>query len=540
MKKIFFLHLICFVYANAASNNSDLATSILEFWKFQNNHFGLGSRKDIVLFLGNTGASKSTLVGFLTDADLEAVEIIEDSGNFMVVDRNNLIERVPTILSKTFIPTLFFEPSTGTPYFDCPGFSDTRSAAHDITISYFNNRLLKFANSVKLLFTVNFESVQTGGNRNDFLLLAKNAVTLIRSIDNYRDGIGLMVTKVENIYIRKNGYLHLVDDTKVIETVAHFLIKTRNGLVQIIEEQNLLTNNRNLNVEIIKFIDILLTNRNGQYERIGILRKVDQSGPLRNIPILQLEKDMINTILYEKLQFVPTHSTDFGFTFTTDSKKYLNQLIREVQDHVRADVAAIGNEIEQFYQRQEKEISDIIILHDKMLLAQQKLLEIQTENPRMFLIQIIDVANELGISLSINTLHRFSSKLEYLEFLSEASGYNTTGSLQLTDELKRNTNRIESSRKWYRFLIDLHKEVSKHNLRIDDGASRLIQQYYTIADGRSIDFKQFLNHIAGKVYPNENIMEVNEFKLKKLKGLLNDFVSDNKAKVLTATFVKVL
>lgn len=203
---------------SGSNSNSGLVTAIYKFWKEQDKHFHLGKQKDVVLFLGNTGSGKTTTALFLTGANLKSVEF-EDSEQYTIVDEKSKIGN-DTLKSHTLIPELMIDQKLDVAYYDCPGFMDTRSPKHDLTISYFLNKLLTFADSFKLIFVVNHSDLKVGEDRHDFLSLVRNAVMLIKDIEKYSDGIALVVTKVESPK----------KDVKIIKQIAAFLKQIKRSL----------------------------------------------------------------------------------------------------------------------------------------------------------------------------------------------------------------------------------------------------------------------------------------------------------------------
>src|SRR5277367_2861361 len=88
--------------------------------------------KNVTLILGNTGSGKTTFIQWIAgDNDkLIAKEVAEGTGEFIIEDGNRI--GTVTIKSKTIFPELVVDPKTDAAYYDCPGFSDTRSTSNDI------------------------------------------------------------------------------------------------------------------------------------------------------------------------------------------------------------------------------------------------------------------------------------------------------------------------------------------------------------------------------------------------------------------------
>jgi len=110
--------------------------------------------KNITLVLGNTGAGKTTFMQWIAgDNDkLIAKEVTKGSGEYIIEDGNRIGSS--TIKSKTVFPELVIHSETNTAFYDCPGFSDTRSTSKDIATTYFIKKLTDHAEQIKMVFVV--------------------------------------------------------------------------------------------------------------------------------------------------------------------------------------------------------------------------------------------------------------------------------------------------------------------------------------------------------------------------------------------------
>lgn len=286
-----------------------------QFLKFNSRH------KDVILLLGNTGSGKSTVTQFLIgdNSKLFAVEtkfnpidenningysstpiptelnsdeysdemaypdeteqnekLNHHTGQYTIIDLNNKISNNETIVSKTTFPEVFWNDNST--IYDCPGFSDTRSEAHDIATNYLIKKIIDNTERVKIVFIVPQSSVVNGGDRTDFPELLKHATNTLKNLNILNRSIGLIVTKVENRRIGETE--ELVSDEVIINTVATFLNETKKLLKDNEQSTNLL--------------DILLMKVKNKYRRIAIFRNPNKSGPVSDIPICK----MVNQLFY--------------------------------------------------------------------------------------------------------------------------------------------------------------------------------------------------------------------------------------------------
>lgn len=145
--------------------------------------------------------------------------------------------------------------------------------------------------------TVSYPSVRKGVNRLDFMLSVKHALSMIKNIDKFKGSIGLIVTKVDNVYRRQGNTFRLVPDETVIENIVDFIKSVRDEL-KITSFYD-----KNFNEIAVKFINILLDTNGQTYTKIGIFRRPDDSGPLSGITLLQEGKVPLKKILHENLLF---------------------------------------------------------------------------------------------------------------------------------------------------------------------------------------------------------------------------------------------
>lgn len=423
------------------SLSNDSASSILKFMTENSAKIQFTRQKDIVLMLGNTGAGKSTLTSFLTGAELESIETLKDSGEFVFVDKNDLISRKSTTISKTVVPNLMIDKESGLTFYDCPGFSDSRGVVNDISVSYLIKKLINRAEAVKLVFAVSFSSVRNGGDRRNFLELLNHATNFVKDIQNYKNGIALIVTKVDNRYINKNETLRLVDDDKIIETIALFLKQVKIDLENKYRD-NVSVEERELNNDKIKFIEILLQkDKQNKYTRIGIFRLADQAGTVTNMPLLQNERNAIISMIEHNLRYVVKRNDDFGYAISDETKHQIHDLMKDMQKRLTDDVYIIGDEIKQFYLQQEEHTSKIETLKQN---AYRELSQLKTTKFKSFAAELNGVLHDLGIKISIENLNRLRHDIEAVDFLKITSNISLDDSFHISNGLAHTLDFLET------------------------------------------------------------------------------------------------
>ncbi|GFT48415.1 uncharacterized protein NPIL_178081 [Nephila pilipes] len=348
----------------------------------------------VSLVLGNTGSGKSTFTQWIAGDNnkLISVEVNEGTGEYIIEDNNRIGNS--TLQSKTIFPELVVDPTTNAAYYDCPGFSDTRSASNDIATTYFIKKVVDYAESVKLIFIISYPSVRKGVNREDFMKLMRHATDLVKDVGKFKDSIAVVASKVDNQYVKKGNNLILVEDDKVIKAIADFLLEAKEYSVERARHPDVTLTERNFFESVKQIIDILLLKDKDQYSRIGIFRRPDEPGPLSNISLLSNGKKYVNNIIYNELNFTRKDSKDFGYTLSDKSKIVINDLVDEINKNLWSDINNISEKMQEFY----RNIVEQVRLKLKYFL----------NNP-----EVVDVDEEKALKLK-NTLN---------------SGYNITSDL---------------------------------------------------------------------------------------------------------------
>ncbi len=144
--------------------------------------------RDIVVFLGNTGAGKSTLINYLSGKELEVDQlgnIVQNSFDPSAMGIGN------SDGSETFLPR--FVEANDFLFYDLPGFRDTRGTARNLVNACFIKAILENARSARLVFVAGIGEV-TEIRGSSFKELYRQATQLIpqKSIETFS---ALVITK---------------------------------------------------------------------------------------------------------------------------------------------------------------------------------------------------------------------------------------------------------------------------------------------------------------------------------------------------------
>ncbi|XP_069673901.1 uncharacterized protein [Periplaneta americana] len=474
---------------------------------------------DRVLFVGNTGAGKSTLIQFIAGDNNSLISKEITRGDFVIEDGNRISNS--TFLSHTILPELIFDNEMNTYFYDCPGFSDTRSTCHDIASTYFLKKLVDSGGRVKIVLTVNYSSVRRRVDRQDFFTVIQHVAKFIRNVTRYRDGIALVVTKVDNLPLRKGSVYVLVPDDEIIDGIATFLTEFKQHITTV----NAVDCNSRENVTDL--IDALLVNDNGKYTRIAIFRRPDESGPLTKIQLLKEGKSVIKTMIQDNIHFVDIHEGDFGFTVSEKSRNIINDLKEAINQCITNSMHNIVQELKMYYQDKEEELKDVrefvneidesIVCLTAMYTAISEL-----RNPKRLVSIITQTLSSLQATIKMDDIYITEQYINYLSFMQNI----VTQQLAVTPTewgytIRSIKDQLKETKNWYVFLTSLHKKLLwlgvprnmeyplSESQRIN-GNHYSVSSFFSAIENYGIDELNTVRHVS-----------VNETKLKALNEVID-------------------
>nr|XP_018897950.1 PREDICTED: uncharacterized protein LOC109031086 [Bemisia tabaci] len=428
--------------------------------------------QNAIMLMGNTGSGKSTFSQFITgnDKSLISVETVKRSGEYILEDIFGKVS-TDTWTSRTIYPELHIDNNTSANFYDCPGFSDTRGVAHDITATYFTKKTITKTQAVKLVFIVGYPAVRVGVDRQDFMMFAEHVAKAVRNIDKFRDSLALVVTKVDNFY--RDGTL--VGDETVIETIVDFLQKLKNEIISklqsngnhALKEKN---KEREKNLKIITFIEILLQKDGNYYPRIGIFRRPDRDGPITKMAMLQESKRSLERIVHKNIKFIEQTEADFDYTISAHSKYRIYNLVEIIRENIVADVRRLTEEIEKGLSAKEEKENDIEDLRRQFQEAHDIFTKIiqKVDNLNELTNLVTESMHLLNLTISKETLVDLSRYDSYLEFLNNFSA--TVIKIKPSEwnqNIIRLNQRLKESKCWYAFLTEFSSAISSYDVQRD-------------------------------------------------------------------------
>jgi len=192
---------------------------------------------------------------------------------------------------------------------------------------------------VKFVFVANHSSLTIGNDRYQFMMLVKQALSLVRNIEKFKSSIMLIGNKVEKVVDNEscdeNERCSPMTDDKIISAIGSFLEEAKLSLsMKLAGQSNLSSSETQFCNQAIKFIDILLEKEDGVYTRIGIFRKPTKAGPLNEMDWAAKEKIHIGKIIFDRLMFTEKAQNDFGYSISDTSKNDINVLVEYINGNI--------------------------------------------------------------------------------------------------------------------------------------------------------------------------------------------------------------
>ncbi len=293
------------------------------------------STDEVILFVGNTGAGKSTLINYLSGCTLTA----RQDGLSWVINVQNPVTDIGNdgTRAATFLPTLCRDVSGNTNriYCDLPGFNDTRGLAQKLANACLIREAAARASGIKVVVVVSLDSLRsTEGRVENFQSCIEQIVQLIPSLNDSRSSISLVVTKAEATTSIEGvqGLLQEVsDDNRVLQEATHLI---GNNISFFREPQQ---------EGVIEHGD-----RNSIINQVNH-RQVIRGAELR-VPISNEMRASIRNLATEINNRITELSTELGFDLRelvaeSDSYRRLPELYRNLQELRVAEIMAFYQQI---------------------------------------------------------------------------------------------------------------------------------------------------------------------------------------------------
>ena len=249
--------------------------------------------KDVIIFIGNTGAGKSTMVNFLYGCEMQEQSAKELQLKLLepviTVKGKELMPIGHTKQSKTFMPQIENDAPNNFTYIDCPGFLDNRGPEINIANAVNIKNAIKEAKSVKVIILISYASLKADRSRglNDMLKISSS---LFGNSDNLVVNKGSILIGISNI----PQHLDL-------ETLKDFLIEDSPSEMEILAEK-------------VFTFDPLERKLEGGWSRTEIIENI------------------------KNLKTITTHRKIFSTVLTNEDEKKLMEIGGEISKKILSDL----------------------------------------------------------------------------------------------------------------------------------------------------------------------------------------------------------
>lgn len=441
----------------------------------------LTESQEAVVIFGEEGTGKSTVATLLSGGNLVS---IRKNGQFVIIDDNSRI--ATDSKAKTLVPEMFTCANSSMVLYDCPDFGNNGKTEDGIVMKYFLNKLFGHLKSVKFVFVISYQSFLDDEEFNKhFENLIRQATSLLQNIEKFRDGIGLIVTKVDNNWnVNDNGSASLENnDIEVLEAIKGQLNRLKSEFEHKNEDSNILSDDRKYRGEAIKFLDILIGTNNTNYTKISIFRKPIREGLMNNLGSFENDKNAIDALVNYHLHFIQNETIDLwnmSYSIDADPEESLVSLVGEImRERLDADIVGIAAEIKRFYLNKVQSLYDLEILSDMMGFAYQAFAEINDKEPQMFLKQILNTTKVLNIDISADVLRTINKDIKIFDSLTMRTGGEniTLITANMIGRFNESLQHLKDSEKWYQFLIDVQETLSRQTFE-DEMSKAQDPKYY--------------------------------------------------------------
>ncbi|KAG4070953.1 hypothetical protein HA402_001390 [Bradysia odoriphaga] len=432
--------------------------------------------RDAVLVVGNTGTGKSALVQFIAGdmSKMSAVEYPEYSGNLIIQDEDGKISKPgEESTSKTLYPELVVSTKKDIAFYDCPGFNDSRGTAIDLAGAYMTKMVFENLENIKVNITVEWETA-TGqnGRGSPFMEAIKRVGEFIRDAEKYEDGFSMVATKVPKVTRKDNsGNIQVVPDEILIKSVGDFIVKNMIPDVKKKIEAETNEKKKKILVNALVIFTALSKLTNGKYNRIGLFRKPEETGPLDKSPLMLKSRDGILNAIKTETDFMAVSEDDFGMSIADSTKLAM----RDISDELNADILIKMKEIGALINADvDKRVRKSVDWVD-LIASLTEVLEVVTANSERlkeldkFTIDFVDSMQSdiaaVDIAISAAKFQAVEDDISYLDFV-EAMLEEDVGTVPYTaldDSVTLITNYVA----WYQILYTFLEALSADYIQED-------------------------------------------------------------------------
>lgn len=413
---------------------------MMEFLELGYCHIERSEQKQIFMVLGLTGAGKSTLVNFVTRRPnrLKAVKV---GFTYKIEDEDGATGN--SSISKTFVPGLAIHTPTNSALYDMPGFQDNRMECIEIANTFFTKEVADHGESIKII-VVAPDSTFSGTDKTSFWNLMKSLSKLISNSNKLSPGLGLVVTNMPH---------HAeTDEVFIGETYADLL----SGYLADLNKTDISPEDQ---VVVFGILDGLITNPS----KISFFRTPTVEGFLDEMEVFQRNKQLLSSLFFDHLTYVPKNADDFKYGFSTESIVLIGNAVRmllaDVENYINSFIGAVKIRLSAHFTSlasgNHPNIQLVENLITGLLSVVYPLCNNKNSSPEEYGNEIMSNIKVFGESAANETSSQLSSIFSYLQFFGIAGDVVET---QIRPDL------------WAQLLEDLPNQLKAEVISTGSGA----------------------------------------------------------------------
>lgn len=458
MWKFIFIFATCVAF----SGGVDIVEDTMDYIKKGQDSMKLSPNEEGILVVGNTGSGKSTLVHYIA-ANASWIESLQpedpEAINYDVKDHyDDGPEQISSTVSRTIIPELVIDHKEYA-WYDCPGFSDSRNSSIEIATTYFVKRVVDNIKSLKIVFVVNHGSVLKDYDRNDFDVMIRHGVTLLRQMERYKPSVALVVSK--NPSVRTLG----MSTTEITEESAI------NAAGKFISDYRLVHKDKPESAEKMKLIDALLqVDQKGKYNRIGIFFRPNAVGTFDKIPKLAAGRESLRKLIFNNIEFTKTQPSDFGYTLSERAELDVQNMTKLVNKNITKTLSRIDKVLAKELDVRSSKIYSMYRRRDYFngALDEYQSLENNVSNvsPRELMTRVRELCSKVNVSINHNDLQNLMNQQRHMNILSLISNNAIVmSSSEWAEKLKLTKAKVNDGTNWNNFLVYLYELMSSYQVQ---------------------------------------------------------------------------
>lgn len=337
------------------------------------------------------------------------------------------------VISKTFVPNTVEDNRTNgviTPFYDMPGFDDTRSLAVEIANSFFIQKVIKSVEELKIIVLGKYASFT--GTETTFKNLMSFLTKFINDPVKFKDSI---------IFIANMGKYEF-PNLQHFKQMKKYLEEYKDSLGEDAESD-----------VVRKWIDIFLTapsENTENLERAAVIKTPpfcsEDSGKkcesVRKDLVYQNDYDNLVSLIWGRSTFTPVTDKEVGFTLSIEAEYFLHNATTLASASVVEQIRLFVSNIKKFMQDQLRTVSEnpwnetnneIFLSHSMTLLnlTFENCQNDPSSSPDGCIDQIRSSLSPLAEDINDDIFERITSPVNFLQFCFADVGREKTYDMRL-------------------------------------------------------------------------------------------------------------